>query len=204
MQVDGAHVHISNEHAEVLWSRWTTGSLHDKGSRNGTFLDGRAPSVGRLLAAGPGRHVHPGAPKGPNLGFPFTLIDEAPPPATAHNTRTASVREALEGVLVLPDDEQPEVSIFEDAAGQLGRGRRGDVAPGRERRGDHRRRGPWWKLLLNAADKMKTLPVDGPSDVIERIALRIVVSQNEENHDLIVLSGGARRSSSRRPTTSWC
>ena len=182
---DGCHLrvdrpHISSEHADLRWQRdhW---ELHDMGSKNGTFLEGRRLD-GREHAP-----LFQGArfTLGPDLGF--TLIDDSPPAASARNARTFAVRTAQDGILVLPDDEHPEASIFEDANGHWvaeGEDASRRVADGEEivAGGDR------WKLTLTSAPpRTETLPID---NTIDTIKLRIVVNPSEENVELVVLHGG--------------
>ena len=48
----------------------------------------------------------------------FRLEDASPPVASARLVRSGQLRTAVEGLLVLPDEDRPEVSIFEDASGR--------------------------------------------------------------------------------------
>lgn len=102
---------VSTEHASVHWvgDRW---ELRDLNSRNGTFVDGRRLGAGEraVLAAGSAF----------SLGGEdtFRLEDACPPVASARHGKSGLLRTAAEGLLVLPDDEHPEVSIFEDAGGR--------------------------------------------------------------------------------------
>jgi hypothetical protein len=48
----------------------------------------------------------------------YRLEDASPPVASARHRKSNLLRTAAEGLLVLPDDEHPEVSIFEDAGGR--------------------------------------------------------------------------------------
>jgi hypothetical protein len=185
VQVDRDQTHISNEHAEVVWQseHW---ALHDKGSKNHTYLEGRQLLPGEYLRLRQGASFTLG-PLGLALGF--TLVDEAPPPARARNTRTHTVRTAHEGILVLPDDDHLEVSVFEDAAGRWvaeSEDTSRTVVDGEEivAGGDR------WKLELSSTSRTDTVRCDDTIDTIEKVALRIVVSRNEENHDLIVFHGG--------------
>ncbi len=102
---------VSTEHASVHWvgDRW---ELRDLNSRNGTFADGRrlGPFERAVLAAGSTF----------SLGGEdaFRLEDASPPVASARHGKSGLLRTAAEGILVLPDDGDPEVSIFEDPSGR--------------------------------------------------------------------------------------
>lgn len=96
---------VSGEHAALAWTGagW---EVRDLGSRNGTYVDGQRLSKGARAAVAIGSMVAFGDPDGI-----FEWISVAPPPASARDEGGA-VRHAEEGVLVLPDDTDPQVTIF--------------------------------------------------------------------------------------------
>lgn len=97
---------VSSEHAVIYWrGGWW---IRDLASRNGTFVDGVRLELGerRALALGVG------------LGFGQTdaqwvLAADGPPRAMAWRAG-GPLRLAEHGLLVLPDEQQPRVSIYAD------------------------------------------------------------------------------------------
>lgn len=106
---------ISGEHACLGWTGagW---ELRDLGSKNGTFVRGRrlAPGERALLAAGDGFTLAGAGADAPGL----TLVEAAPPVASARRVAGGAVRAAASGLLVLPDEEHPRLSLVEDHEGR--------------------------------------------------------------------------------------
>ncbi len=102
---------ISGEHASLHWrgDRW---ELRDLGSRNGTFMGERRLDAGERTPLREGATFRLGSTQ------VFTLADASPPVPSARHARSGAVRSAAEGLLVLPDDDHPDVTLFEDATGR--------------------------------------------------------------------------------------
>ncbi|MCB9650300.1 MAG: FHA domain-containing protein [Deltaproteobacteria bacterium] len=97
---------VSSEHAKLQWSGGVW-KIRDLGSRNGTFVDGQ--------------RVEPGTPRplaiGARIGFGdeaagFELADASAPSALATDLERGTVLSAVGEVLVLPDDERPELTVY--------------------------------------------------------------------------------------------
>lgn len=103
---------VSGEHATIGWTglRW---ELRDLGSRNGTWADGRRLQPGEAVGLHAGSRVAFG-----REDDPWVLEDEGAPTAVAEAIGSGEVRTAEQGVLVLPDDEHPEVVLSADATGR--------------------------------------------------------------------------------------
>lgn len=103
---------VSAEHASLRWTgaAW---ELRDLSSRNGTFVGGKKMSAGERVALTQGDTFTLG---GPSIGF--TLFDATPPVASARHTKTGVARTIAGGLLVLPDDERPRVTVYEDRTGR--------------------------------------------------------------------------------------
>jgi hypothetical protein len=172
---------ISGEHAVVRWldERW---EVRDLGSRNGTFVDGRRLSPGERAALGAGAVIALGGPK-----TAFALVDASPPMVGARQKKTGAGRFAADHVLVLPDEDRPLVTIFEDAMGRwvAEREDRTEVVK------DHDVvliDGDAWVLELPAGVRAAPEASTGPT--LETIAMRIEVSSGDEDVDVTLLHGG--------------
>lgn len=164
---------VSGLHAVV---RWRDGGWHarDLGSRNGTFVAGRALGAGEVTPLARGDVV---ALAAPDLGF--VLVDDAPPGARA----IAGERRVEGVVLQLPDDHQPEASIFQhDGAWWLDRG--GDAPEGVVDGALVEVAGATWRLELPRA--RPETPTVGLGDAP---GLRFRVSADEEYVEVDVLVG---------------
>jgi hypothetical protein len=172
---------VSGLHASVEWvgNHW---ELRDRGSRNGTFVDGRRLVGGESAVLTTGSTFTLGGAEA------FCLEDASPPVASARHARSGLLRTAAEGLLVLPDDDHPEVSIFEDPGGAW-------VAE----EGDQMRRvadrdivvadGEGWVLdLPNHA--VATLEVSALPPTLETITLRFGVSRDEEFTEVTIAHEG--------------
>jgi hypothetical protein len=102
---------VSWDHASLRWTSrgW---ELRDNGSRNGTYVRGRQLEPRERVALGEGETFAVGVP-----AHGFTLIDAGPPVARATCTTSGVVRVAVDGVLVLPDDDRAAVSVLEASSG---------------------------------------------------------------------------------------
>jgi hypothetical protein len=103
--------YASSEHAKISWSgsHW---ELRDLGSRNGTFVDGQRLEPGVPQAIGKGTKLGFGEP---DAGW--TLEDDGPPTAVAIDLQSRETKEAIDGLLVLPNDEAPELTCYRDPQG---------------------------------------------------------------------------------------
>jgi hypothetical protein len=176
---------VSGEHAVVHWTgdRW---ELRDLGSRNGTVADGRKLVAGKWAVLGPGSTFTLGGE------VTFRLDDASPPGPSARHAKTGLLRSAVDGLLVLPDDESPELSIFEDHTGLW-------VAED----GDGSRRvadrdivivdGEGWVLDLPSAAGATVEP-SGALVTVEAISIHFAVSRDEEHVEVTVFHGGGQSS----------
>lgn len=95
---------VSNHHADISW-KGDTWEVHDLGSLNGSFVDGRK------LA----QSAYEPLKKGAKLSFGdaddvYELIDDAPPLATATNDKGVKKTEA-DGMLCIPSVDLPLCTI---------------------------------------------------------------------------------------------
>lgn len=100
---------VSGRHASLLWAdgSWV---LRDLGSRNGTYLDGKRLDSGARTVISAGAVIGFAADR-------WTLVDDGPPSVAAFNPN-GQRRLAEDGLLVLPDDVDPSVTIYGGAGGR--------------------------------------------------------------------------------------
>lgn len=100
---------VSSEHAAIRWTRkgWT---VHDLGSRNGTFVSGRRLDAGDTAMVGRGETLSFGDPE-----EQWIVEDDTMPEACARDCNTNLLLFGQQGLLVLPEPSHPIVSIFCDA-----------------------------------------------------------------------------------------
>ncbi|WP_437677544.1 FHA domain-containing protein [Sorangium sp. So ce131] len=178
---------ISGEHACVRWTGdgW---ELRDLASKNGVFVRGHRVAAGEriLLAAGDGFTLgDPGA-----SAFRFTLVEAAPPVASALHVASGAVRASTAGLLVLPDDNHPRVSLIEGRNGRWMLEAEGEVRAVEDREivvVD----GEAWSLDLPA---LTGPTLDGEAaaqpegrPLIDSIGLRFHVSRDEERVEITIL-----------------
>lgn len=165
---------VSAEHAVLflgLDGRWC---VRDLGSRNGTFVDEQRIQGGAVVGLHPGSVLRLGA-----RARPWTLVDETGPAAYALG-EDGQVRRALDGVVVLPDDDRPEVWLAaSDGAWWIstGEGPERPAAPGEELQAG----GQSWRLLLPVGELTDVLsPTMGASigPELSRIALEFRLSHD--------------------------
>lgn len=179
---------VSGVHAELAWDgeRWF---VHDLGSRNGTHVDGqrltpdqRQPlTQGSLLVFGSRKER-------------FVLVDVSPPGlvATAEDGRVAH---AKGGLLCLPSEDEPEVTLLEQLDGrwllETDRGIRPLAHQEQISAG-----GTGWRIHLPGAVQYTDDAGDEPMTVAS-VVLEFTVSRDEEHVEMRVLHGG--RSVTLRP-----
>lgn len=111
LRLDGDRA--SREHAVIAWTAEGMWSLRDLGSRNGTFADGER------LVSGEARLLAAGAVLGfGDAGERWTLEDDAPPGLVVIDTASGEATEASGGVVALPSEEEPLVTLYERADGR--------------------------------------------------------------------------------------
>lgn len=171
--------HISAEHATLTWTGgyW---EIKDLGSRNGTFVDGVRLNPGTNVKCGAGSRVAFGDPE-----QPWEMADDEAPGAMVIREDTGEIREAEADLLVLPSDENPEVSIYRNGTGQwVKETTDGQVAPIRD--------------LANVMTSEATFRVELPPAnedrsllelrlAVETLGLRFAVPRNEQQVEITLL-----------------
>jgi pSer/pThr/pTyr-binding forkhead associated (FHA) protein len=174
---------VSASHAQLRWNG-TSWEIHDLDSRNGTFVDGEQLDRGerRLLEAG--ATIAFGDPD-----EVFELVDDSPP--VAHATSASGKRHDMEErLLVLPDAQNPEITIFCD---------RGRWMAEIGSNGEHRAvsdgemlatRGDTWILRLPVAVQ-ETAQRQSNRLLLHELGLRFTVSRHQEHIQLTILHDDA-------------
>lgn len=173
-------LHVSSEHATITWNG-VSWEVKDLGSRNGTFLDGSRLDVGRPAALRAGARLAFGDPD-----RVFELLDDEPPSATAVAQLSGAVRAARSGLLTLPDDDRPELSIYEDAAGEWWIERSDEPARSLEDGAVVQAGGQAWTLRLPFIDEgtpLMRLKLD-----LERMSMRFAVRRDEERVEITIFN----------------
>ncbi len=102
---------VSGEHAVLRWTgrEW---ELHDLGSRNGTFVDGRRLAPGERVGLARGAVIAFG-----QVDNAWRLADDAPPTIVAVPADGGESMSARNQLLALPSEEHPDAVVYRDAAG---------------------------------------------------------------------------------------
>lgn len=102
---------VSAEHASIYFDKGTW-YLRDLASTNGTYLDGVKIELGRKHPLVTGALLGFGAP---NLGF--RMVHSEPPRMRLRNEDTGALLEPHLGLVVLPSEEHPLVTLFQGLDG---------------------------------------------------------------------------------------
>ena len=176
---------VSGEHALVRW-RGDYWELQDLGSRNGTFVGQR-----RLLA---GEHVRlePGATFSLSRSAAvFELADASPPGAVARNKKTGIWLASARGILALPSESRPLVTLFAISDGNWQIEMDDVVRPavdGEEISVD----GEAYSLEVPTPD-LETIQTNPTGPLLETIRMRLAVTPDEEQVEATVLFGSQPR-----------
>lgn len=176
---------VSGQHAEVRWTG-THWELHDLGSRNGTFVDGvrLASGARELLRAGSRVRFGLESPE-------WELTGAAPPVALALRVGGDDVRIAGDGLLVLPDEQRPEICIYQSHDGAWIAEHDGAPAVVDDRAVLTCRDGGAWRVYLPQSCP-GTWQADAAPLSVLTIALRFSFSRDEEYVELMALHGERR------------
>jgi len=182
VRIDSAK--ISGEHAALHW-RADGWALRDLGSRNGTFMNGKrlAPGERVILNAGAMFSLS----RSTNV---FQLVDAAPPQLAARNESTGQWSLATHGLLALPSEAEPIVTLFTASDGQWmieadGPNRTVDD-------GEQIRVGNDLYTLEVPTTMFETLP-SVASPLIDSVRLRLAVTPDEEDVEATVFVDGQMR-----------
>lgn len=175
--------HVSSEHATLTWTPDGTWELRDLGSKNGTFVDDRRLDPGEVVVVGAGTR----------LGFgdavdTWIIADGGAPGLVAVELGEGRVVDATDGILALPDDTTPALSIFESAAGQwIVESPEADPRVVLDQEILHTGGGSW-RIQLPQSVEGTPLADRGPS--LDTASFRFLVSADEERVEIRVRHRG--------------
>jgi hypothetical protein len=179
-----ADAHVSGEHASLVWTPDGVWRLRDLGSRNGTWVDGERVVAGRAIELQAGARLAFGRPD--EL---WALDDAGAPGPVAIDLATGEGRAGEDGLLVLPSEDAPELSVLETEAGWVTESEQGPtpcpntsvlIAGGRS-----------WRVHL-PANQVGT-PLLGGALTLESAHFVFAVSADEEHTVLRIRHRGAER-----------
>ena len=185
---NACHLQLDNQlassaHAELRWIG-TAWELRDLGSRNGTFIDGERLDKGDERVLARGMLLAFGEPEDR-----WELADDSPPKAHAQNDAGIR-REAEAGIIILPDPDNPEKTVF-DRHGQW----IVESADGTQRPIDDGEivttASETWTVHLPVA-REHTLGRDEVQPFLRDVTLKFTVSRDQETIEMrVVHPGGA-------------
>lgn len=173
---------VSGDHAVLKWGGefW---ELQDLGSRNGTFLGDRRLSAGELVRLEQGATFSLS-----RTAAAFELCDASPPGAAARLARTGAWHVATRGVLALPGEAQPLVTLFCTGDGRWMLESNNDVRPAVN--GELITVNGEEYILEIPAPTISTLQSHVLGPLLEAVKLRFAVTPDEEQVDVTVFFGG--------------
>lgn len=164
-----ARPHVSALHATIDW-RGGAWCLHDQGSRNGTTLDGRRLAPGEYAPLSVGQVIAFGDPA------EAWRVEDVGAPGLFARRDDGVIRHAVDHLLALPDDAEPEVTVF------LARGTWYLEEHGERYeftgRGHVRAGGRSWRLFCPMSQS-DTSPAPPGSILLRRLTLRLEVNDDE-------------------------
>lgn len=174
--------YVSGEHATLAWTGFAW-EIRDLGSRNGTFVDGNRIEPGHPVPVAQGTRIAFGDPD-----EVFELLDVEAPGAIAIELSTGLIVVARSGLLVLPSEAAPDLSIYQDHVGQwLAEGTEGDQTTVVDQSVVHAG-GRSFRLQFPFVTEGTPLVDMRPS--LESISLRFGVTPNEESIELTIIHRG--------------
>lgn len=181
-----ASTSASGEHAVLFWdgARW---SLRDLGSRNGTLVAGRRLSSAERCFLSEGDALTFG-----DESERWLLEEEGPPVASARRLTSGEVRTAEDGLIVLPDANDPQVTLSEDRNGQWTIETDGPARPAVD--GEQIEADGSWTIRIPPPTHGSAIPTttspQGGGKLAGTTILRFEVSRDEEFVKLSLVHGG--------------
>ncbi|MCY0986615.1 FHA domain-containing protein [Nannocystis sp. ILAH1] len=172
---------VSGEHALVRWNgrAW---EIQDLGSRNGTFVAGRRLGLGERVSLSPGTTLGFGSPDG------YVFAGGEPPTPFAVPLDEGPAIEAQDGLLVLPQSDEPELTVYRGGNSGWSIEQAGEVRATEDGAVVRSASGAWRLHLPGALPLTDESSRSGPT--IDTIGLRFRVSGDEETVELLALHPG--------------
>jgi len=179
LRIDDARV--SGEHARISW-RGDGWEVRDLGSRNGTFVNDKKLERGGSALLSASDCVGLG-----DVTIAMSMLDVSPPVAQARHLMTGSILLAQGDLLVLPSEQDPEISVLQDADGRWIVEERGEARAAAD--GDVLEvRGESFVLHLPTPIAPTVDARDEPLD-LRLLRLRFRVSRDEERVEVTIFRG---------------
>lgn len=175
---------VSWRHASIRWSErgW---EIRDLGSLNGTYLNGTRMEAGARPLLRIGMQLRFGEEP-----VSWTVVDIDPPAASVTDLLTGAHVLPHEGLIVLPDPETPELSLYRAADGAwVAEGPEGVWTPQRDElltAGGRRFRFEPGSVMHATSTDVRRAPTPAA------LSLDFAVSRNEEQVDLTIVYAGQR------------
>lgn len=182
---------VSGQHARLQWvdEGW---EIVDLGSRNGTFVNGRRLETGGRMSVERGAMISLG-----RNATELEFVDASAPGVVAVNLQTNAESFSEGGLLALPDDQHPLVTIYANSDGEWmveAGGAPRTVVDGETIDIEGRR----YRLELPKIEA-ETHQSGMGAPTLESIALCLAVTPDEEQVEVTVMVGGhAKRLPERR------
>lgn len=179
VQVDDPKV--SHEHASLRW-RDDAWELRDLGSVNGTYVGTRR------LGSGERAQLEAGAVVSLSSSTAvFELVDASPPLAAALHRATGTVHVAAKGILGLPNEEQPRVTLFASSDGTWYIEIEKEVRSAKN--GEELTLGSDTYVIEVPTQTLGTIRSGGNGPMLESIRLKFAVAPDEESVEVTLFVG---------------
>jgi len=177
--------HVSGEHATISWTgkSW---DVRDLGSRNGTYVDGARIEVGQNVRLIVGTRVAFGDSRNA-----WTIVDDSAPSIMAIHRTSGRVQGGQSDLLVLPNPDRPEVSIYSDAQGWWWKDSGDTEAESVEDRATVETSDGEWTILLPSVPE--GTPLMEAQLSLDTVELVFRVSKNEERVEIFIVAQGVEK-----------
>lgn len=172
---------ISHEHASLRW-RDGAWELRDLGSVNGTFVGARRLGPGERAQLEFGARFCLG-----KTSTLYELVDDSPPLAAALHRASGTLLVATGGILVLPNEDQPRMTLFAASDGQWYVEIEEEVRPAKH--AEELVLGTDVYLVEIPSSTIGTVRTGSNNPLLESVRMKFVVATDEESVELIVAVG---------------
>lgn len=172
---------VSHEHASL---RWKDGAweLRDLGSSNGTYIGSRRLAAGERVQLEIGTVFSLSG-----SSAVFELVDTSPPFAAALHRASGKVHIAAGGILVLPNEDQPRLTMFASSDGSWYIEIEKEVRLAKN--GEELTLGGEVYVIEVPTTTIGTARSGGNTLILEALRLRFVVAPDEESVEVTMITG---------------